>query len=274
MRDMQREIIAEMGVRPTIDAAEEVSRRVTFLQEYLRAAHAGGLVLGISGGLDSTLAGRLSQLAVEGLREQGHDVDFVAVRLPYGTQVDEEDAQAALDFIRPRTSVTFNIQAAVDGVSTEFATATGREISDFNRGNVKARLRMVAQYALAGERNLLVVGTDHGAESVVGFFTKFGDGGADVLPLYGLDKEQNRELLRHLGAGERLWSKAPTADLLDQSPGREDEEELGLSYTDVDAYLEGREVPAPVAEALEEKFRQSRHKRTTPATIFDTWWRN
>jgi len=273
MRELQREIIAEMGVRPTIDPAEEVARRVAFLQDYVRAAHAGGLVLGISGGLDSSLAGRLAQLAIEGLREQGEDVDFVAVRLPHGVQHDEDDARAALDFIRPRTSWTFNIQAAVDGVSAEFAATTGREISDFNRGNVKARLRMVAQYALAGERSLLVVGTDHAAESVVGFFTKFGDGGADVLPLFGLDKEQNRQLLRHLGAPERLWSKPPTADLLDGRPGRTDEDELGISYDDVDAYLEGREVPDEVAELIEAKYLGTRHKRTTPATIFDTWWR-
>ncbi|WP_394160397.1 ammonia-dependent NAD(+) synthetase [Galactobacter valiniphilus] len=273
MRELQRVIIEEMGVKPTIDPATEVAARVAFLQDYLLATHTKGFVLGISGGLDSTLAGRLAQLAVDGLRERGEDVDFVAVRLPYGEQADEADAQAALDFVAARTEWTFNIKAGVDGLSSEFEATTGRPISDFNRGNVKARLRMVAQYALAGERNLLVVGTDHGAESVVGFFTKFGDGGADILPLFGLDKEQNRQLLRHLGAPERLWSKVPTADLLDGRPGRADEDELGISYEHIDAYLEGREVPEDVAVALEEKYLRSRHKRTTPVTIFDTWWR-
>ncbi|RKW69558.1 ammonia-dependent NAD(+) synthetase [Galactobacter caseinivorans] len=274
MRELQRQIIEEMGVQPTIDPAKEVARRVSFLQDYLRATHTAGFVLGISGGLDSTLAGRLAQLAVEGLASEGIAADFVAVRLPYGEQADEEDAQAALEFIQPATRWTFNIKPGTDGLSEEFAATTGREISDFNRGNVKARMRMVAQYALAGERNLLVLGTDHGAESVVGFFTKFGDGGADILPLFGLNKEQNRELLRHLGAPEQLWAKVPTADLLDGRPGRADEDELGISYADIDAYLEGHEVPETSAALIEEKYLRSRHKRTTPVTIMDSWWRN
>lgn len=272
MRELQRQIIAEMGVQPSIDPEAEIRRRVGFLQDYLRFAHAKGLVLGISGGLDSTLAGRLAQLAVEGLREAGEEAEFVAVRLPYGVQADEDDAQAALAFIKPDLSWSVNIKAGADGISEAVAEA-GAPLSDFDRGNVKARVRMTAQYAIAGARNLLVVGTDHGAESVVGFFTKFGDGGADILPLFGLDKEQNRQLLRHLGAEERLWAKVPTADLLDGVPGRADEDELGVSYTDVDAYLQGEDVADAAAENIEGRFLRTRHKRTTPVTVMDTWWR-
>ena len=132
---------------------------------------------------------------------------------------------------------------------------------------------MIAQYAMAGEHNLLVIGTDHGAESVTGFFTKHGDGGADVLPLFGLNKRQNQQLLQHLGAPDRVWKKAPTADLLDILPGRTDEDELGLEYDEIDDYLEGREIPDEVAAKIEQKFLRSRHKRTVPVTIHDTWWR-
>ena len=123
----------------------------------------------------------------------------------------------------------------------------GNGISDFHKGNTKARTRMIAQYALAGEHNYLVIGTDHGAESVTGFFTKYGDGGADILPLFGLNKRrQNRALLAELGAPARVWEKVPTADLLDGQPrGRTDEDELGLTYDQIDDYLEGREVPNP-----------------------------
>ena len=274
MRDLQRIIIDEMGVRPEIDPAEEVERRVRFLCDYVRATHTGGFVLGISGGVDSSLAGRLAQLAVDRLREEGVDADFVAVRLPYGVQADEADAAAAMDWVAARTEVTLNIKAAVDGMEAAFEEAVGREIADFNKGNVKARMRMIAQYAIAGERNLLVIGTDHGAESVTGFFTKFGDGGADILPLFGLDKGQNRMLLQHLGAPERLWAKVPTADLLDGKPQQTDETELGLSYDDIDAYLEGHEVPDEAADRIESKWLRSRHKRTTPVTIDDTWWRD
>lgn len=270
MRALQAQIIEEMGVQPEIDPATEVERRVQFLVDYAASAHAKGFVLGISGGIDSTLAGRLAQLAVE---RMGDDADFVAVRLPYGVQADEDDAQAAMDFVGARTEVTINIKDAVDGMEAAYEAGTGAEISDFNKGNVKARARMIAQYAIAGDRGLLVIGTDHGAESVTGFFTKFGDGGADLLPLFGLDKRQNRQLLQHLGAPEPLWSKVPTADLLDGQPGRADEDELGISYDHIDDYLEGREVPDYVAEAIETKWRRTRHKRTTPATLLDDWWR-
>ncbi len=259
-----------MGVQPEIDAAHEVERRVQFLVDYAAAAHARGFVLGISGGVDSTLAGRLAQLAVE---RMGADADFVAVRLPHGRQADEDDARAAMDFVAARTEVTIDIKPAVDGMQAAYEAALGERISDFNKGNVKARERMIAQYAIAGDHGLLVIGTDQAAESTVGFFTKFGDGGADLLPLYGLDKRQLRALLQHLGAPERLWRKVPTADLLDERPLRTDEDELGIRYDDLDDFLEGRDVDPAVAEAIEAKWLRSRHKRRTPATLLDEWWR-
>jgi NAD+ synthase len=274
MRELQATIIDEMGVQPAIDPAEEARKRVGFLKDYLKATGTKGFVLGISGGLDSTLAGRIAQLAVDELEAEGVEANFVAVRLPHNVQHDEEDAQAALKFIDPKTSVTFNIGPAVDGFSQEFAKGVGEEITDFNKGNIKARTRMIAQYAIAGQHNYLVLGTDHGAESVTGFFTKFGDGGADVLPLFGLNKRQNRQLLEHLGAEERLYRKAPTADLLDDLPGRTDEDELGLTYDQIDDYLEGREVPEAVAASVEHRYLRTRHKRTVPVTIFDKWWRS
>lgn len=273
MRELQAKITAELGVRPVVDPAQEIARRVGFLKDYLHATGAKGFVLGISGGLDSTLAGRLAQQAVEELAAEGTDALFVAVRLPYNVQADEEDAQAALDFIKPKTSWSFNVAPAVDGFEAEFLATAGQPLSDFNKGNTKARSRMIAQYAIAGQYNLLVIGTDHGAESVTGFFTKFGDGGADILPLFGLNKRQNRQLLHALGAPERLYAKPPTADLLDGKPGRTDEDELGLRYDDIDDYLEGRQVPESVAEAIEKRFLQTRHKRTVPVSILDGWWR-
>ena len=162
----------------------------------------------------------------------------------------------------------------MDGFDTAYTDATSEQMSDFNKGNVKARARMIAQYAVAGGPGYLVVGTDHAAESITGFFTKFGDGGADLLPLYGLNKRQNQLLLRVLGASERLWAKPPTADLLDGVPGRTDEDELGLTYPQIDDYLEGKEIDEAAAAKLEQIYLRSRHKRTTPVTIFDSWWKN
>jgi NAD+ synthase len=272
MNPMQARIIYDLNVQPTIDPAEQVRLRIDFLKEYLLTSGAAGFVLGISGGQDSSLAGRLCQLASEELRADGHFAEFTAVRLPYNVQADEADAQLALTFIKPDHSITFNIRRAVDGFEAEYQDATGIEMVDFTKGNVKARSRMVAQYALAGQSALLVVGTDHAAEAVTGFFTKFGDGGADILPLTGLTKRQGRSLLEYLEAPERLYLKAPTADLLDDTPGQTDEANLGLSYTQIDDYLEGKEVDPEVADAIQLRYISTQHKRTVPVTPFDDWW--
>lgn len=273
MRDIQENIIQEMGVVATINPAQEVERRVQFLVDYAMATGAAGFVLGISGGVDSSLAGRLAQLAAHQLRDQGQPGVFVAVRLPHKVQQDESDAQKALAFVQADEVITFNIGPAVDGFTQSFTAATGTPITDYNKGNVKARMRMVAQYALAGERKLLVIGTDHGAESVTGFFTKFGDGGADVLPLYGLNKRQIRTITEYLGAPETVWQKTPTADLLEERPGQSDETELGISYDHIDDYLEGKDIPEEAAQTIEARWATSRHKRTTPVTLLDSWWK-
>ncbi len=274
MRKRQLEIVSALGVVPSIDVAGEVESRISFLVDYLRSVPgATGFVLGISGGQDSTLAGRLCQLAVERIRSVGGSATFSAVRLPYGEQLDEEDAQLALTFISPDRSLTFNIRDAVAGFVGEFRHSCGEEITDFNKGNVKARARMIAQYAIAGQTGALVVGTDHAAEALTGFYTKFGDGGADILPLSGLTKGQGRQLLQHLEAPERLYLKQPTADLLDGTPGQTDEENLGLSYADIDAYLRGEDVADEVASAIERRYDSSDHKRRMPAAPADQWWR-
>jgi len=273
MRALQATIISELAVRPDIDPAAEVERRVAFLRDYLETTGANGFVLAVSGGQDSTLAGRLCQLAVEGVRRDGGTAELVTVRMPYKVQADEEDAQLALRFIGAAPGLVVNIEHGVDGVARDVHEATGAPLSDFTRGNVKARTRMVAQYAIAGERGLLVVGTDHAAEALTGFFTKYGDGGVDLVPLTGLSKRQGKALLAHLGAPARLYEKAPTADLLDETPGQTDEANLGLSYADIDAYLEGRDVPDEVAEAIEQRYLATEHKRRVPATPADDWWR-
>lgn len=275
----QESIIKALGVKPLIDPEEEISRRVGFLAEYLQTTGAHGFALGISGGQDSTLAGRLAQLAVEKLRADGHkaaghDVEFWAMRLPHGRQLDDADAQLALEFIQADHTASIDIAPATTALEQAAAAAVGEtNLSDFNRGNVKARQRMIAQYAVAGARGLLVIGTDHAAENITGFFTKFGDGAADILPLAGLNKRQGAALLHHLGAPEATWQKVPTADLEDNRPGLPDEEALGLRYSEIDDYLEGREVSAEAATRIEKLWDAGQHKRHLPATLADDWWR-
>ena len=274
MSAMQSEIIATLGVAPTIDPATEITRRVQFLVDYLDATGAKGYVLGISGGQDSTLAGRLAQLAVEKRRADGSDATFVAVRLPHGVQADEDDAQLALKFIKPDETVTVDIEPATTAMAGAVAGALGADsLGDFNKGNVKARMRMIAQYAIAGERGLLVVGTDHAAENVTGFFTKHGDGAADLVPLAGLNKRQGAALLDHLDANPRLWEKVPTADLEEDRPALPDEDALGITYAHIDDYLEGKQVPQEAAKRLEHLWRIGQHKRHLPPGPNDTWWR-
>ena len=273
--ELAHTIRAALHVRPEIDALDEITRRVDFLAEYLRTTGLKGYVLGISGGQDSTLAGRLCQLAVEQVRSDkpASDVRFVAVRLPYGQQSDETDAQMALEFIRPDETVTVNIKEATDAMSREVAGQLNMsDLGDFNKGNVKARQRMIAQYAIAGELGLLVVGTDHAAEAVTGFYTKFGDGACDVAPLTGLTKRQGAALLQELGAPPRAWEKVPTADLEDNRPALADEEALGVRYVDIDNYLEGEgDVTPEAAAVIERHYQRSEHKRHLPRSPFDLW---
>lgn len=272
MSALSERIRSTLKVSPVIDPATEIGTRVQFLVDYCLSTATKGFVLGISGGQDSTLAGRLAQLAAEQLRRRGVDATFCAVRLPYRVQHDEEDAQAAMEFIRPDVSLTVDIAGAVDATVEAFNAAAGEVMTDFNKGNVKARQRMLVQYAIAAQRSSLVLGTDHAAEAVTGFFTKFGDGAADVTPLTGLTKRQGAALLQHLEAPERLWQKVPTADLLDETPGSTDEDALGVSYADIDAYLEGREVSPAAAERIEDLFLASEHKRRMPVAPADGWW--
>ena len=136
---------------------------------------------------------------------------------------------------------------------------------DLVRGNLKARMRMAAQYAVAGAHGLLVVGTDHAAEAVMGFFTKYGDGACDLAPLAGLTKRRVRAVAQALGAEDAIVAKVPTADLESERPGLPDEHVFGVTYERIDDFLEGREVPPEVHEIIVSTYRRTAHKRALPA---------
>jgi NAD+ synthase len=265
---VQQQIARELQVSESFDAREEIERRVAFLAERLTSTGLRALVLGISGGVDSSTAGRLCQLAVERVRAAGHEATFFAMRLPYGVQADEADAQRALEFIRADKVLTVDVKPASDA-ALEAVVAGGTVFrdahhQDFVHGNIKARQRMIAQYAVAGAENGLVVGTDHAAEAVSGFFTKFGDGAADVVPLTGLTKRRVRAVAAELGAPDSLVWKTPTADLETLDPGKPDEDALGVTYDDIDDFLEGKPVAEPAFEAIVRRYRLTEHKRRLP----------
>ncbi|MGW2398343.1 ammonia-dependent NAD(+) synthetase [Kitasatospora sp. NPDC001664] len=265
---LQREIARELEVAEAFEAEAEIERRVAFLAERLTSTGLRSLVLGISGGVDSTTAGRLCQLAVERARAAGHQAEFYAMRLPYGVQADEKDAQLALSFIEADHVLTVDVKPASDAMlaavlagGTAFRDAHHQ---DFLLGNVKARQRMIAQYAVAGAHDGLVVGTDHAAEAVSGFFTKFGDGAADLVPLTGLTKRRVRAVADALGAPAELVWKVPTADLENLDPGKADEDALGVTYDEIDDFLEGKPVDAASYEKIVNRYRLTDHKRRLP----------
>jgi len=271
-------IIAEMRVLPEIDAESEVIRRVDFIKSQLKGAGSRTLVLGISGGVDSCTLGRLAQLAVDQLNSEGDDnYQFIAVRLPYDVQADEADAQASIDFIQPSQALSVNVRPGADAIHTQTCQAmqangllnASESKQDFVKGNVKARTRMAIQYEIAGMMDGLVLGTDHSAENITGFYTKYGDGACDLAPLFGLNKRQVRQVAEHLGAPSHLINKAPTADLESLTPQKTDEQALGMSYDQIDDFLEGKPVDPAIAKRLVEIFEKTQHKRIPIPTIYD-----
>ncbi|WP_017602009.1 ammonia-dependent NAD(+) synthetase [Nocardiopsis lucentensis] len=264
----RREIIRDLDVPARFDVHAEIERRVSFLAERLTTTGAAALVLGISGGVDSLTTGRLCRLAVDRVRAFGHTAEYVAMRLPYKVQKDEEDATRSVGFTAPDRCLTVDVGPASDAMADSL-TASGMSYTsvsseDFVVGNVKARQRMIAQYAVAGGLGGLVVGTDHAAEAVTGFFTKYGDGGVDLVPLTGLTKRRVRAVAAALGAPDDLVNKVPTADLETLSPGKPDEEALGLTYEQIDDFLEGLPVAEHVETALVDRYRATGHKRALP----------
>jgi NAD+ synthase len=271
-------IISQMQVLPEIDVEAEVTRRVAFIKSQLKGAQLHTLVLGISGGIDSCALGRLAQLAVNQLNTEGDDVyQFLAVRLPYNVQKDEVDAQASIDFIQPSQALSVNVQPGADAIHNETCQALQKNgllpasdsKQDFVKGNVKARTRMVIQYEIAGMMDGLVLGTDHSAENITGFYTKYGDGACDLAPLFGLNKRQVRQVAEYLGAPPHIVNKAPTADLESLAPQKADEQALGMSYDQIDDFLEGKPVDPAVAKRLVQIFEKTQHKRVPIPTIYD-----
>ncbi|WP_328535248.1 ammonia-dependent NAD(+) synthetase [Streptomyces sp. NBC_00344] len=267
-RTLQQEIARDLQVSASFDPAQEIERRVAFLAERLTSTGLKSLVLGISGGVDSTTAGRLCRLAVERARAAGHDATFYAMRLPYGVQADEKDAQLALGFIDADQVLTVDVKSATDAALADLLTGgltfQDAHHQDFVQGNIKARQRMIAQYAVAGAHDGLVVGTDHAAEAVSGFFTKHGDGAADVVPLTGLTKRRVRAVAEVLGAPAELVWKTPTADLETLDPGKPDEDSLGVTYDEIDDFLEGKPVVESAFRSIVRRYRLTEHKRQLP----------
>lgn len=249
----------------------EADRLVRWLDGRLAATGAKGFVLGLSGGIDSAVAARLCQLA--------RPDDTVGIMMPcFSDAQDEADARLVADHFKLRT-IRIDLGPAYDRLLADLGealaaaeTPRGRPGDDSRArlpmANVKPRLRMIALYFVANSLNYLVVGTGNRSEIAIGYFTKHGDGGADLLPLAGLVKSQVRTLARDLGVPARVIDKPPSAGLW---PGQTDEGEMGFTYADLERYLdEGPQSVAPaVALRIERLAKASEHKRERPGVPED-----
>jgi NAD+ synthase len=241
--------------------AERIS---TWLRERAGVAGAHGYVFGLSGGIDSAVVAKLCQLAFP--------QRVLGVILPcYSHSQDEEDARlvanafsipiARVDLESAFDALTDSLTHAVKGMPTHVDTIDIKQ--QLPEANVKPRLRMASLYFLANSLNYLVAGTGNKSEITLGYYTKYGDGGVDVLPIGGLVKSEVRALARELGVPEPIITKAPTAGLW---VGQTDEAEMGFSYDTLEQYLQrGRAaVPAEVADRIEKLRHASDHKRELP----------
>lgn len=273
MRPRQEEIINALHTKSEISPGEETREIIDFIKRYMKEhLFLKSMVLGISGGQDSTLLGKLAQMAVDELNEEQNEekYSFHALNLPYGEQADKQDVTDATQFINPTSVRKINIKDSVDA-SVDSLKEAGYELSDFIKGNEKARERMKAQYAVAAATEGIVLGTDHAAEALTGFYTKHGDGACDIAPLFGLNKRQGREILIYLEAPEHLYKKIPTADLESDRPMLSDEEALGVKYDAIDDFLEGKEINDEDYETIINWYDKTQHKRVLPYNRYDSY---
>lgn len=255
-----------MNLTPGIDAEEVEAVLTGFLETYVEESGADGAVVGVSGGLDSAVTASLA------VRALGPD-DVLCLLMPSETtsERDVDDARTLVDQLGCDSETVH-----VDGIVDAIAESCGHGEDAETMGNVTARARMVVLYRHANALDRLVVGTGNKSELLTGYFTKHGDGAADVLPIGDLYKSQVRRLAEHLDVPEPIIEKPPTAGLIE---GQTDEDDLGLPYADLDRVLRGIELgydaetivdvtdlePADI-DRVAELEQRSRHKRET-ATI-------
>ena len=225
-----------------------------WLSDQVSNAHAKGIVLGLSGGIDSSV---LAALGREALGRNG----VLGVIMPcHSIPEDEADARLLADSL----DVNFE-RVDLSGVFDALCAGVGGNLDSLTMSNIKARLRMVTLYAFAQSRNLLVCGTSNRSEYETGYFTKYGDSGVDLMPLAGFLKREIREMARLLNVPGRIITKAPSAGLYE---GQTDESDMGFTYDVLDEYLASGKINDPQAkQRIDVMRRRSEHKRK-PIPIF------
>ncbi|WP_156291185.1 NAD(+) synthase [Oceanobacillus salinisoli] len=235
---------------------KQVEAIVEWLRQQLKQSGAKGFVVGVSGGIDSAVVANLIKRAAP--------ENSLGVLLPIYTKPEHmTDSQKViekcgidsltLDLTESHNVMYSYIQDQLKG-KNEFNESTDQLAG----ANLRARLRMSALYTVATNYNYLVVGTDNAAEWYTGYFTKYGDGGVDILPIVDFTKSEVRELAKYLDVPEEVITKAPSADLWEDQT---DEKEMGTTYDRIDAYLGGEEIPEKDKDIIELLHKRSAHKR-------------
>ncbi len=225
-----------------------------WLSDQVNNAHAKGIVIGLSGGIDSSV---LAALGREALGREG----VLGVIMPcHSIPEDESDARLLAETL----DVHF-VRVDLSGVYDSLCSEVSGNLDSLTRSNIKARLRMVTLYAFAQSRNLLVCGTSNRSEYETGYFTKYGDSGVDLMPLAGFLKRDIREMAKLLNVPDRIITKAPSAGLY---AGQTDESDMGFTYDVLDEYLASGKISDPAAQQrIDVMRRRSEHKRK-PIPIF------
>ncbi len=239
---------------------EKIDLTVDWLREKVKQSGTKGLIVGISGGIDSAL--------VSFLIKKAFPEDSMGIIMP--CKSNPKDREDALDVVQACgiKHIEVELTQVHDSLFQTVTRALGEELLKgaghnlrLSDANLRARLRMSTLYSVANALNYLVVGTDNAAEVYTGYFTKYGDGGVDILPITHLKKRDVYAWSRHLGVPQSVLDRPPSAGLWE---GQTDELEMGTSYTMVDSLLEGKEIPERDREIIERLHKRSEHKRRMP----------
>lgn len=234
---------------------KRIEHVVNWLRGQVEASHTKGIIIGLSGGIDSSVVACLLKRALGD--------DTMGIILPCKSQ--EKDRLDALELAEACgiETITVDLSQTHELLLSEMKKSMKQEVfqNPMTDANLRARLRMTTIYGVANEKNYLVAGTDNAAELLTGYFTKYGDGGVDMLPLAHLTKREVFEWARYLGVPQSIIDRKPSAGLWE---GQTDEDEMGVTYDEIDDYIEGKSVSQEALEKIERMHRLTEHKRVMP----------